>query len=75
MKRNIDRQVVDACRRTRHETERKMEAALVAADSAVKAASGLCELRRTDGPRLRLTRTVINSAERPRRNLMERYSA
>lgn len=52
MQDDIARQVAEASRRTRHETERKAAEALRAADRAVLTARGLCELRRRDGPRL-----------------------
>lgn len=75
LQRNIARQVSEACRRTRYETERQMGETLVAADRAVLAASGVCELRRRGGPRLRLTSTDFESTRGPTRvsrNRMDR---
>lgn len=61
MRHDMACQVAEACRRTRHETERKMAATLVAADRAVLAATGVCELRRTNGPRLRLGHNGVDT--------------
>ena len=75
LQRDLTRQVAEACRRTRLETERKMGVALVAADRAVLAASGFCELRRTDGPRLQLAHTGFEGAEHAGHNRMSKYAA
>ena len=75
MQQDMARQVAEACRRTRHETELKMAATLVAADRAVLAATGVCELRRTNGPRLRLGQTDFDNAKRAgRRTRMDRHA-
>ncbi len=74
MQRDMARQVAEARRCTRQETELKMMATLVAADRAVLAATGVCELRRTNGPRLRLGHTDFDSAKRTGRNRMDRHA-
>ena len=74
LQQDMTRQVAEACRRTRHETELKMAATLVAADHAVLAATGVCELRRASGPRLRLGHTDFDSAKRAGRNRMDRHA-
>ena len=52
LKLDIGRQVAEATRRSRKETEQRVAETLRAADYAVITARGLCELRRRDGPRL-----------------------
>lgn len=50
LKRDIERMVGDATRRSRKETEQRVAETLRAADHAVITARGLCELRRRAGP-------------------------